>query len=57
MPAMHDPKATLQSAGARPPGRWRLVRRILLGVLVLLVAFAAYQYFFVFRLSMRNPAR
>jgi cytochrome oxidase Cu insertion factor (SCO1/SenC/PrrC family) len=50
---MHDPKETLQSARTRPRGR--IVRRILLAVLALLVAFAAYQYFFQFRLSTRNP--
>lgn len=36
-------------------GRWRLVRRGLLALAGLLVAFGAYGYFFQYRLSTRNP--
>jgi cytochrome oxidase Cu insertion factor (SCO1/SenC/PrrC family) len=53
MRPMTDPKETLQSA--RTPRRRGLVKRILLVVLALIAAFAAYQYFFQFRLSTRNP--
>ena len=41
-------------AGAAKPTRRRLLRRVLLAVLALAAVFAAYQYFFVFRLSTRG---
>jgi hypothetical protein len=40
---------------AKPSSRRRIVKRVLLGLLGLVALFAAYQYFFVFRLSTRNP--
>jgi hypothetical protein len=45
----------VEAMNASPSPRRKVVRRVLLGLLAVVAMFAAYQYFFVFRLSTRAP--